>query len=127
MPSLRSARHDRRAIVALFAVFALMVQAFMPVAAMASQPDAAGVICTTTGVHAVGPVGSPAGPHRGPAGMPCQDCLAAAMAAVVATPVVAVQPVAYEVARADHAPVVSLLAPRARAPPRPPGQGPPTA
>ena len=71
--------------------------------------------------------GAPATPHKGLAGMPCQDCLAAAMAAVTPAPVVAVQPVAYEIARADHAPALRLLAPRARAPPRPPGQGPPTA
>jgi hypothetical protein len=59
--------------------------------------------------------------------MPCQDCLAAALAVVAPAPAPEVQPVAYAIARVEHAPVRSVLAPRARAPPRPPGQGPPTA
>jgi len=128
MPSAsHSARHDRRAIVALFAVFALMVQALIPGLAMAGQPDPASIICTGTGVQAAGAPSTPAGPKKGLAGMPCQDCLAAAMAAVTPAPIVAIQPVAYAVARADHAPAISRLAPSARGPPRPPGQGPPTA
>ncbi|MFI4964677.1 MAG: DUF2946 family protein [Caulobacterales bacterium] len=130
MPPVRAAKHDRRAIAALLAVFALMVQALIPAAAMAAQPGPAGalVICTASGAHAVAPDGGPAPPaHRGFGGMPCQDCLAAAMAVVAASPVMAIEPVAYQTARVDHAPVVRLLAPRARAPPRPPGQGPPTA
>ncbi|MDB5435372.1 MAG: hypothetical protein JWR47_1629 [Phenylobacterium sp.] len=126
MPSARHPAHDRRALAALFAVFALLVQALIPAAAMA-RPDSSGTvtICTATGTETIAPHGQPA-PHKGFGGMPCQDCLAAAMAAVV-TPQLAVQPVAYAAERVEHAPVVSLLEPRARAPPRPPGQGPPTA
>jgi len=127
MPPARQSAHDRRAFAALFAVFALLVQALIPAAAVA-RPDPSGAltICTATGTETIAAHGQPAAPHKGFGGMPCQDCLAAAMAAVV-TPQLAIQPVAYAAERVGHAPVVSLLEPRARAPPRPPGQGPPTA
>jgi hypothetical protein len=127
MPSARHPTHDRRALAALLAVLALLVQALIPAAAIA-RPDASGgiVICTATGTQTIGSDGKPTVPHKGFGGMPCQDCLAVAMAAVVA-PELAVQPVAYAAERVEHAPVTSLVQPRARAPPRPPGQGPPTA
>lgn len=133
MPSTRHARHDRRALAALVAVFALMVQVLIPAAAMADAPDGGGatVICTAAGTQTIAADGAakapkPGDPQHGFGGMPCQDCLAAAMACVT-TPELAVQPVAYEVARVEHAAAAPLLEPRARAPPRPPGQGPPTA
>ena len=125
-PARHNARHDRRALCALFAVFALMVQALIPAAAMARPgSQAAQVICTSTGTAALTTHDQPS-PGKAFGGMPCQDCLAAAMACVT-TPELAVQPVAYEVARVEHAAAAPLLEPRARAPPRPPGQGPPTA
>lgn len=130
MPQPSAAKHDRRAIAALVAVFALMVQALIPAAAMAGQPGPTGAltICTADGAHELAPGDAPAAPrHKGFGGMPCQDCLAAAMAAVAANPIVAIEPVSYVVGRVEHAPTVRQLAPRARAPPRPPGQGPPTA
>jgi len=119
-------KHDGRALAGLLAVFALVVQAMIPSIAMA-RPDPSGalVICTASGTQIIAQHGRPT-PHKGVAGMPCQDCLAAAMACVI-TPELAVQPVAYTADRIDHAPVMTLLTPRARAPPRPPGQGPPTA
>jgi hypothetical protein len=124
MPPARHSTHDRRAIAALFVVFALMVQALAPSHAMAAG-DAPGVtICTAAGTHTVtssGGAGSPA-QHRG---APCQDCLAAALAVAAPPPALAIQPVAYAVARVEHVTAASLIAPRARAPPRPPGQGPP--
>jgi hypothetical protein len=133
MTAARHSHNDRRALAALVAVFALLVQALIPAAAMAAPTDAAGalVICTAAGTQTLTADGRAAGPasssHKGFGGMPCQDCLAAAMAVVAPSPVPAIEPVAYAVARVDHAPVARLLAPRARAPPRPPGQGPPTA
>jgi hypothetical protein len=127
MSAPRPANDDRRAIAALFAVFALLVQALMPAAAMAAGPGgAASVICTASGVHAPSADGKAQAPRKGFAGMPCQDCLAVSIAAVVPAPVT-VEPVAYVVARVEHAPVRAVFGPRARAPPRPPGQGPPTA
>ncbi|MFL5297495.1 MAG: DUF2946 domain-containing protein [Phenylobacterium sp.] len=117
---------DRKALVALFAVFALLVQALFPAAALAGPRLTPGdLICGVDALHAGSDAGIPAH-HRGPGGLPCQDCLAAAMAAI-APPELAVRPVAYVTARVEHAPVAERIAPRARAPPRPPGQGPPTA
>jgi hypothetical protein len=129
-PAHPTAKHERRAICALFAVFALMVQVLMPTAAMAARPDPAAtmVICTAKGTEVVTPDGKPAAPHKQAFdGMPCQDCLAAAMAVAPPAPAPDLQRVAYAVARVEHATVRAVLAPRARAPPRPPGQGPPTA
>jgi hypothetical protein len=130
MPRTRHAS-DRRAVAALLAVFALTVQALIPAAAMAARPDAGGalVICTATGARTILADGkaAPARPREGFGGMPCQDCLAAAMAALSPEPAQAARPVVYAIARVEHAPASRLLAPRARAPPRPPGQGPPTA
>jgi hypothetical protein len=122
--------HDRRALAALLAVFALLVQSLIPAAAVAAQPGGAGalVICTASGTQTITPDGKPVSPapRKGFGGMPCQDCLASALA-VVAVPPVTVERVAYQAARVEHAPVRSVFAPCARAPPRPPGQGPPTA
>jgi len=129
-PRRHKLRQDSRALAALFAVFALMVQTLIPAAAMA-RPDLAGlqIICTASGIQSgaqsVTPHGQSA-PHKTFGGMPCQDCLAAAMAFVM-TPELAVQPIAYAVARVEHVAATPRLEPRARAPPRPPGQGPPTA
>jgi hypothetical protein len=128
MKSASRSQNDRRAIAALFAVFALLVQALIPSAAMAAQRDdsAAQIICTGDSVHLLTAGGKAPAPHKGIAGMPCQDCLAVSIAAVITAPI-AVEPVAYAIARVEHAPIRPVLAPRARAPPRPPGQGPPTA
>lgn len=126
MPPARHATHDRKAIIALFVMFALMVQALIPTMAMAAQADGRITVCTAGGTEtfaAHGKSDAPA-PHHG---APCQDCLAAALVAAEPPPVLHVQPVAYAVTRVEHAPAKRLIAPRARAPPRPPGQGPPTA
>lgn len=122
---LRERRYDdRTAIAALFVVFALLVQLIAPTSAMAS-PDGHLIICSQAGMTDFAAGGS--GPaHKRAGGMSCHDCLAAAPA-IVATPDLALQPVAYEAARVEHVTTLSLIAPRARAPPRPPGQGPPTA
>jgi hypothetical protein len=120
-----------RALAAALAVFAVLIQALVPAAAMAAAPDATGamVICTQNGTATVAfsqPGQAQTGKPKGFAGMPCQDCLAAALA-MTETPELAVQPVAYVTARIQHAPAERPIEPRARAPPRPPGQGPPTA
>ncbi|THD60444.1 DUF2946 family protein [Phenylobacterium sp.] len=129
MPPAPNAKHDRRALAALLAVFALLVQALIPAAA-AAAPGAAGALtlCTATGttiVSAAGPESHPGPAHKGFGGLPCQDCLSAAMAAIAAAPALGVRPVAYETARVEHISTAGFIAPRARAPPRPPGQGPP--
>ena len=118
---------ERRTLAVLVAVFALMVQALVPVAAMAAAPDpsAGMVICTGAGVTTMSDPGQPSKP-KGFAGMPCQDCLAAALA-ITQLPALAIQPVIYAAARIERSPAERLIEPRARAPPRPPGQGPPIA
>ena len=123
----RGTGRDRRALAVLVAVFALLVQAFIPAAAMAAAPDASGtmVICTGTGVTTVSDQPAPSKP-KGFAGMPCQNCLAGTLA-VTQVPPLAVQPVIYTAERIERAPIGRHVKPRARAPPRPPGQGPPTA
>src|SRR3546814_9849577 len=90
---------DGRALAALIAVFALLIQALMPAAAMAGSPAAPGLtsICTGSGVTTVSDQAPPSGP-KGLAGLPCQNCLAAAVAAIW-TPELAIQPVIYTVAR----------------------------
>jgi hypothetical protein len=118
---------ERRTLAVLVAVFALMVQALVPAAAMAGAPNASAaiVICTGAGVTTVSDQ-APASKPKGFAGMPCQDCLAASLA-VTLLPALAIQRVIYAAARIEQAPAERLIEPRARALPRPPGQGPPTA
>jgi hypothetical protein len=117
---------EARGIAALLIVFALMVEALAPSAAMAADwaPPGGMVICTSEGM-VTAPVDGDAGKANGFAGVPCQDCLAAAMAFLPA-PELAVLQVAYVGARVEHASAPVLRTPCARAPPRPPGQGPPT-
>ncbi|THD62765.1 DUF2946 family protein [Phenylobacterium sp.] len=126
MPTARTATHDRRAIAALFVMFALLVQAMMPTMVMAAQADGQMVVCTAGGMQTIATDGK----SRAPApnhGAPCHDCLAAALAAAEPPPLLAIQPVVYTDARVEHATPAQPIAPRARAPSRPPGQGPPTA
>ncbi|MBO9558165.1 MAG: DUF2946 family protein [Caulobacter sp.] len=115
--------------IALLAMLALLVQALMPAAAMAH--DAAGqsvVICTADGAKSVAVAGDVIGKKdpKGFAGLPCSQCLAVALATTT-PPDVAVAPVLYA-AKIDPAPRAALTGvAMARAPPRPPSQGPPTA
>jgi hypothetical protein len=118
-----SARAERRAMIALLAVFALLVQALIPgMAAAAPTADPAMVICTEAGPKPA-PVGDSA-PGRPPADHACQHCLCPALA-TAAPPTFEAQPVAYVTAEAARAPDAPPPPRRARAPPRPPGQGPP--
>jgi hypothetical protein len=118
--------------IALLAMLALLVQALMPAAAMAH--DAAGqsvVICTTDGaktveVGALGDVIGKPKPMKGFAGLACAQCVAVSLATTT-PPEIGVAPVLYS-ARIAPAPRAALTGVAlARAPPRPPGQGPPTA
>jgi hypothetical protein len=118
----RTERTERRAMIALVAVFVLLVQALVPAFAMAA-PAAAGemLICTQMGLQtAPGDTGAPpAADHA------CKHCLCPAPASDP-PPVMSVRRIAYAVAEAPIAPRSQRLIPPARAPPRPPGQGPPT-
>lgn len=112
-----------RPIAAAFAVFALLIHVFMPLSALAAPAAGAPtVICTIHGAQTV--------PGQAPdKGMPvsaCQQCCLAAAAVQASSPCVAVAaPIAYQ--RLSLRPASQVRIAFARAPPRPPGQGPPTA
>ncbi len=114
-------RTERRAMIALVAVFALLVQALIPSLVMAA-PGAPGdlLICTQMGLQtAPGDGGAPALANHA-----CKHCLCPAP--VTDPPqAVTIQHVAYVVAIAPTALASHRRVPPARAPPRPPGQGPP--
>jgi hypothetical protein len=110
---------------ALLAAFALLVQALAPAAAMAAQArggDPGMTICTGAGVETISGKGGAS--HKGFAGLPCQDCLSVAQA-TIATPALAVTPVVHAASPIARPPAVRTTFRMARAPPRPPGQGPP--
>lgn len=119
----------RAGIAAWLGVLALLVQALLPAAAMAAQSGVARgeqiVVCTLAGVKTV-TLGDHDKAGKGFAGLPCHDCLAAATAALPAPEPVLTR-IAYVSARIEHAPERSWAPQLARAPPRPPGQGPPQA
>jgi hypothetical protein len=115
-----------RPMAAAFAVFAILIQVLLPVAAQAAQAGGSTlVICAVDGGHTVRIDHLPA-PHKGFAGLPCPDCLTAAVA-VVLTPPPVFAPVPVGFVRVEHIPGPAVRLAFARAPPRPPGQGPPTA
>lgn len=113
--------------VALLAMLALLVQALIPAAAMAHDARDNGsaiVICTVDGAKLI-KVGGDTAPAKGFAGFSCSQCVGASLATVTPEPAPTVVSVRYT-ARIEVA-VVRILGTRghARAPPRPPGQGPP--
>ena len=119
----------RAGAAAWLAVIALLIQALLPAAALAAQSRAAGeqiVVCTLAGVKTVTVGGHETKGGKSFAGLPCADCLAATTSAVPA-PELGVEPAVYAAARIDHAPERRWAPQVARAPPRPPGQGPPLA
>jgi hypothetical protein len=119
-----SARAERRAIAALFAIFALLLQALAPVAAMASTGFAGDTICSAHGVQT-----APAD-HAPAKGTPAHGCEhGCCPAAVSATPPDAVQlaqAVAYGASTPSLAPRQSPTPGRSLAAPPPPSQGPPS-
>lgn len=117
----KPARAERRAMIAVVAVFALLVQALMPAfAAAGPMPDGATLICTDMGLQTAPTDGSapPAPDHA------CKHCLCPA-AASEPPKTASVVRIAYAVAQAPAVDHRRALPPPARAPPRPPGQGPP--
>lgn len=108
-------------MIALVAVFALLVQTLFPSFAMAAPGPGDGLpICTEMGLSKA-PSGSPTAPapaHE------CQHCVCPAPAAEPPQ-AATVAAVAYWIALAPVAETPRGERPQARAPPRPPGQGPP--
>jgi hypothetical protein len=117
-------RAERRAMIALVAVFALLVQVLVPGIA-AAAPSASGeqVICTGHGLASV-KLGDPS-PAKGSAASPCEHCVCPPLAA---QPPAMTEPTAAVAYAAEARPEAAAadVPPPARAPPRPPGQGPPS-
>jgi hypothetical protein len=78
--AVMDARSERRAILALAVLFALLVQTLIPSLAHAA-PGArdTGVICSATGLHGGAAGGAPAGNHM--AGGGCDHCVCPVVAA----------------------------------------------
>lgn len=112
-------------MIALVAVFALLVQALIPGLASAapSVRDPAMVICTGHGVQPA-PAGDSAPAKGSPAGA-CQHCVCPPTAAALPAQIGVAIGYARIAIRAEHAATIADLRPPARAPPRPFGQGPP--
>lgn len=108
------------------ALIALFVQAIMPAVAMATESLGGQTIeiCTDQGAQKVVVGADGKVQKKGFAGLPCQDCLSATLA-VVTTPELAVTQVAYAADQTTYVAEAATIAPRARGPPRPFGQGPP--
>jgi hypothetical protein len=121
-----------RALLAAFAaMLAVFVQALTPAAAMAHDLRESGsaiIICSAEGSKVVilekdGTVRT--APAKGFMGLKCSNCVGPTLAATVDAPMPTIAPVQY--AEFTETPVVRVLGVRghARAPPRPPSQGPP--
>ncbi len=108
-------------MIALVAVFTLLVQTLMPAfAAAGPMPDGGGVICTTMGLQtAPSDSAPPAADHS------CKHCVCPAPAAEAPPPPPRPPGAPCVEGHAPIAPTPRGLVPQARAPPRPPGQGPP--
>jgi hypothetical protein len=119
----------RTRVAAWLGVLALLVQALIPAAAMAASAKSSGgeriVVCTVSGVQTLTVGGHQKGGEPF-AGLPCHNCLAASCAALPA-PEPQVARIAYVTARVERPRDRAWAPALARAPPRPPGQGPPSA
>lgn len=117
-------RDERRAIVALFAVFALLVQALVPGIAAAAS-GGRDTICVATGVHHGGARDSAPDGHGMGAG--CDHCVCPAPAAPPSAAAALVQPVRYAIAAVHDLARANPCAPgRGLAAPPPPCRGPPS-
>ena len=116
-------------LAAALAALALLVQALIPAAAIAHD-NAAGApmtisLCTGEGIKTVTVGGDlPAGKHF--MGLHCTACAFANFAAIDdGASALTAQPVRYLARTVVFQPERTFAAAQARAPPRPPGQGPP--
>jgi hypothetical protein len=119
-------------VAALLAVVAVLIQALIPAAALATGDRGATVmeLCTAQGAQTVviGADGKakPYAPAEGFAGLPCADCLSATLAVAFAAPALSVAPARYVRLPPPAAEPQLPASPCARGPPRPPGQAPPS-
>jgi hypothetical protein len=124
MPAIRRATDDKRAIAALLAVFALLVQALIPslAAASAGPGPNLGVICAASGLaHS----GGPSAPAHLP-GEGCDHCVCPMAAAPAPDATASAVPVRYATYAAPTLSRREGLSPgRGLAAPPPPSRGPP--
>lgn len=113
-----TARAERRAMIALVAVFVLLVQALIPAMASAAPGPGGAVICTQMGLQTAPDDGGIAAEHA------CKHCLCPAPVSDP-PPAISIQRIAYAARATPVTPKSLRLTPPTRAPPRPPGQGPP--
>lgn len=114
----RQARAERRAMIALVAVFVLLVEALAPAFATAGpMADGAGAICTQMGLQT-----TPA--DTAPPAHACKHCLCPGPAGPLPQTALVAR-VAYVMAAMPVTDIPRGQRPQPRAPPRPPGQGPP--
>lgn len=118
----------RRLIVAWLALLALLGQALIPGAAMA-HTRAGGSrtveLCTREGLKTITVEAPAPSKPKGFAGLPCIQCVMACVTAMTPTAPTLSIPVRYVAYPATFTVLAPKGTPGARAPPRPPGQGPP--
>jgi len=119
-----TARAERRAIAGLFAIFALLIQAFAPMAAFAGPQTAGGVLCVAHGVQA-GPADQAPAKGRTPAHGCEHGCCPASVTASPPDAVQLAEAVAYVAAAPSLPPRTGPAPGRGLAAPPPPSQGPP--
>lgn len=119
-----NARAERRAMIALVAVFALFVQALIPGLAAAGTMSGPGMtICTDMGLAPLpADGGQPATPAHA-----CDHCLCPSLAPALPAPAAgSAAPVRYAVVlTADARPTLAVAPGRGLAAPPPPSRGPP--
>ena len=121
----RGRSRERTPLAVLFAVAALLIQALLPAASLAAESigSVRVELCTPEGAKTV-VIDHEGQVQKGFAGLPCHDCLGATLA-VTTTPTLSIVPIAYVAERSVQTATVEVVLRGARAPPRPPGQGPP--
>lgn len=110
--------------MAVIAAFAMLIQAVGGMSPAMASPGQTIEICTAHGTKTVAldQAGHPSAPQQAPCPH-CDQCMSPAATAADASPTLA-QPIRYAV-RADVLQTQAMRLPPARAPPRPPSQGPP--
>lgn len=120
----RASTRGKHLWTAWLAALALLLPALSLGAASAAPVGEIIQICTGKGLTSMA-LDADGKPAKGYMGLPCQDCLSVSMAVDIAPPLTLAQPVRYVRIEAPASAPERSLRPSPRAPPRPPGQGPP--
>lgn len=116
-----------KSLAFLAAVFALVIGALLPFAAVAAvQPGHPLILCTAEGPQTI-QSGGMDGPINKHVGAKCAACVTPPLAALPAPPTPDPAPVVRTFETVVYAPIGASSPPPARAPPRPPSTAPPHA